>query len=143
MDMTSVLTVSIAAATGLVGPLASQVLAAKAALRAKRFEVYFQAKASKYAALLERIGEFACSPVDQGKYEAFLAAYETALLFASEKVAEALRGPSGLIVNAHRLRMAPTNEKRDGVAATTWYDAAKEVSAAMRNDLGRLSDGLQ
>ena len=38
---------------------------------------------------------------------------------------------------------AQTEEKRSAVAFTTWYDATKAVSTAMRNDLKRLSGGLQ
>jgi hypothetical protein len=81
------------------------------------------------------MGEFGCFPLNQAKYLAFLAAYETALLFASEEVAELLSGPSGISVNAQRLRSALIEEERSVVASTKWYDATKTASAAMRKDL--------
>jgi hypothetical protein len=140
---TPVATALVAAAAALIGALGSQIVAARAALRARRFELYFQAKASAYKALLERLGEFGCCPLDQAKYLAFLAAYEVALVFASDDVAECLRGPSGIGVNAQRLRSAPTDEKRSVVSFTTWYDATKAASTAMRGDLKHLSGGFQ
>jgi hypothetical protein len=136
-------TALVAAAAGLIGALGSQLVAARAGLRTRRLELYFQAKASAYKALLERMGEFGCYPLEQAKYLTFLAAYEAAFVFASDEVAECLRGPSGISVNAQRLRSAPTDEKRSAVAFTTWYDATKAVSTSMRNDLKRLSGGLQ
>ena len=140
---TPVSTALVAAAAALIGALGTQVVAAWGGLRIRRFELYFQAKASAYKALLERMGEFGCCPLDQAKYLTFLAAYEAALLFASDEVAESLKGPSGISVNAQRLRSAPTDDKRSAVAFTTWYDATKAASTAMRNDLKRRSDGLQ
>jgi hypothetical protein len=140
---TPVLTTLVVAATALCGALGSQFVAALFALRSRRLELYFQAKASAYKALLEHMGDFGCCPLDQVKYLTFLTAYETALLFASEEVAELLSGKSGISVNAQRLRSAPTDEKRSAVAFTTWYDATKAVSTAMRHDLKRLSGGLQ
>jgi hypothetical protein len=140
---TSVSAALVAASAGLIGALGTQMVAAWAGLRSRRLELDFQTKASAYKALLERLGEFGCCPLDQSKYLTFLAAYEAALLFASDEVAECLRGPSGVSVNAQRLRSASTDEKRSAVAFTTWYDAIKAVSTAMRNDLKRLSGGLQ
>jgi hypothetical protein len=140
---TSVSTALVAGSAGLLGALGTQLLTAWATLRTRRLELYFQAKAGAYKALLERLGEFGCSPLDQGKYLTFLAAYEGALVFASDEVAECLGGPSGVSVNAQRLRSAPTDETRSTVAFTTWYDATKALSTAMRNDLKRLSGRLQ
>jgi hypothetical protein len=137
---TPVLTALVGAAAALGGALGSQLLAARATLRTRRLELYFQAKASGYKALLERMGEFGCCPLDQAKYLTFLAAYEVALLFASEEVAELLSGPSGISVNAQRLRSAPTEEKRSAIAFTTWYDATKAVSNAMRADLKQMPE---
>jgi hypothetical protein len=127
----------VVAAAALAGALGSQLVAARSALQSRRLELYFQAKAGGYKALLERMGEFGCCPLDQAKYLTFLAAYETALLFASEEVAQMLSGPMGLSVNAQRLRSALTEEARSVVAFTKWYDATKAVSAAMRKDLTR------
>lgn len=86
----------IAAAAALSGALGSQLVATRAGLRTRRLELYFKAKADAYRTLLERIGEFALEPTSLPRYLAFLAAYEGAFLFASEKVAESLRGRSGL-----------------------------------------------
>jgi|ERR1035437_246191 hypothetical protein len=132
MTFSSGLLVALAA---LVGALGSQLIAAWAAQRARRFELHFQAKASGYKALLERMGEFAFCPLDQAKYLTFLAAYETALLFASGDVAKKL---GGLSVDAQRLRKALTEQERDKVAVSTWYEATKAVSTAMREDLKQL-----
>lgn len=140
---TRVSTALVAASAGLIGALGTQMVAAWAGLRTRRPELYFQAKASAYKALLERLGEFGCCPLDQAKYLTFLAAYEVALVFASDDVAGCLRGPSGISVDAQRLRSAPTDEKRSAVSFTTWYDATKAASTAMRDDLKRLSGGLQ
>src|SRR5271157_4502129 len=109
---TTVLTALVPAAAALGGALGNQWIAAKTGLKTRRLELYFQAKASGYRTLLERMGEFGCSPLDQAKYLTFLAAYETALVFASDEVAELLSGPSGISVNAQRLRAASTEEKR-------------------------------
>jgi hypothetical protein len=56
---------------------------------------------------------------------------------------ESLRGRSGLHVNAQRLRSASSDAEREKVAVTTWYEAQKQVATAMREDLKRLSGGLQ
>jgi hypothetical protein len=77
------------------------------------------------------------------EYLALLGAYETALLFASDEVAEALSGRSGVHVNAQRLRTAPDEKEREIIAFTTWHEAAKVASSAMREDLKRLSGGFQ
>ena len=140
---TPISTALVAAAAALIGALGTQLVAAWGGLRTRRLELYFQAKASAYKALLERMGEFACCPLYQEKYLTFLAAYEAALVFASDEVANSLQGPVGISVNAQRLRSATTDERRSAVTFTTWYDAAKAVSTAMRNDLKRLSGGLQ
>ena len=75
---TLVSTALVAASAGLIGALGAQMVAARAGLRIRRLELYFQAKASAYKALLERLGEFGCCPLDQAKYSTFLAAYEVA-----------------------------------------------------------------
>jgi hypothetical protein len=139
---TTVLTL-IAAAGPLCGALGAQALAAHFALRTRRLEIYWQAKGDAYKGLLERLAEFASHPTDEKVYFDFLTAYETALLFASDEVAEQLAGTFGISVNAQRLRAAPTADKRLVVASVSWYDATKAASAAMRKDLKRLSGGLQ
>jgi hypothetical protein len=133
----------IAAAAALSGALGSQFVATRAGLKTRRLELYFKAKADAYRTLLERIGEFALEPTSLPRYLAFLAAYEGAFLFASEDVAESLRGRSGLHVNAQRLRGASSDAEREKVAVTTWYEAQKQVATAMREDLKQLSGGLQ
>ncbi len=130
-------------AVALAGVLGNQLMATKATLKTRRLELYFQAKASGYKALLERMGEFGCRPLDHAKNLTFLAAHETAFVFASDEVAELLSGPTGISVNAQLLRSRPTEDERSKVAFTTWYDATKAASTAMRNDLKRLSGGLQ
>lgn len=140
---TAVSTALIAAAAALLGALGSQVVAARAGLKARRLERYFQVKATAYRTLLERVGEFALDPTDRTKYLSFLAAYEAALVFASDEVAELLTDRSGLHVNAQRLRSASSDSEREGIAVSSWFEAVKQVSAAMRSDLKRLSGGLQ
>ncbi len=83
----------VVAAAALAGALGSQWIAAQSALQSRRLELHFRAKADAYKGLLERMGEFDCSPLEHPKYITFLAAYETALLFASEEVAQLLSGP--------------------------------------------------
>jgi hypothetical protein len=140
---TSVWTTLITTGGVLCAALGTQILAAGTAMRARRLDIYWQAKSSAYKGLLERLGEFASYPTDEKIYFAFLAAYETALVVASDEVAELLRGPTGISVTAQRLRLASTAEEHKSVAFTTWYDATKAVSDGMRNDLKRLSGGLQ
>ena len=135
MTFSTGLVFALGALVGALGPLGSQLLAAWAAPRTRWFGLYFQAKASGYTAVLEQIGEFAFGPTEQEKYWTFLAAYENALLFASEAVAKEL---SGLGVAAQRLRRAATDGERDKLLISTWYNATKAVSAAMREDLRRL-----
>jgi len=131
------------ALVGLGGALGSQLISARLNIRARRIELYFRAKADAYRMLMERVGEFALDPGNIGKYLAFLSAHEGALIFASDDVAEALTGRAGLGVNAQRLRAADSEKERQGVAVTTWYQAVHDASRAMRNDLKRLSGGLQ
>jgi hypothetical protein len=128
---TQLLTAVIAASAALIGALGSQKLTARATQRARQFELWWAAKASAYKICLEGLGEFASSPTDHGKYLTFLAAYQTALLFASDEVAQRLRGPTGISVNAQRLRLAPTDERRSSINFTYWYEAAEAVSSAM------------
>jgi hypothetical protein len=131
---------SLAALTGAFG---NQLLAARANLKARRLELYFRAKADAYRTLLEHLAEFGLSPRELSKYLAFLGAFETALLFASDEVAEALSGRSGVHVNAQRLRTAADEKEREAIAVTTWYEATRVASSAMHEDLKRLSGGFQ
>lgn len=133
----------IAGAAALMGALGSQTVAAMAGLKARRLDLFFQAKLQSYEALLGQMGEFAADPKDLTKYLVFLTAYERALLLASDEVAEQLAGRTGISVNAQRLRMAQTEDDRRRIAVTTWYEATKAASTAMRQDLKRLSAGLQ
>jgi hypothetical protein len=107
-------------------------------MRTRQFDVYWQATGSAYKSLLEHLGAFFSSPTDHSKYLAFLTAHQTALLFASDEVAERLTGRTGASVNAQRLRVADTEETRSVINSTKWYDAVEAVTAAMRNDLKRL-----
>lgn len=96
---TPVLTALVAAAAALCGALGNQWVAAKATLKTGRLELYVQAKASAYKALVERMGEFGCCPLDQEKYLTFLSAYETALIFASD---ERLLSPAFSLQTSHQ-----------------------------------------
>jgi hypothetical protein len=87
---TQIMAAIVSAVSALTGALGAQVLGARANARAHQFDVYWQAKASAYKALLEHLGEFSVSPTDEAKYLAFLAAHQTALLFASDEVARLL-----------------------------------------------------
>ncbi len=90
MDIAGVWTTLMGAGAALAGALGSQFLAARAALRTRRLELYFRSKADAYQALMKHLGEFTLEPTDHAKYSSFLAAYEGALLFASDDVAMAL-----------------------------------------------------
>jgi hypothetical protein len=134
--------VVVGAIVGALGVLGSQWIVARTSLKTRRLEIYFGAKADAYRRLMECIGVFAFDPHDLATYLRFLAAFEVALMFASDEVAEALTGRLGLHPNAQRLRTV-SSEEREQVLVSTWYAAVKQTSTAMRDDLKRLSGGLQ
>lgn len=134
MDNT-LLSAVIGGALTLVGALGAQWLSARSALRQRQFELSFEARRRAYGMLLERIGTFAFEPKNLDKYCAFLAAYEAALLVASDEVAAALSDRTGLHLSAQDLRVAPTDADRERIAVTTWFNAVKRATNAMREDI--------
>ncbi len=135
---TAVWTTLTAGAAGVLGGLLPQIVSARATLRVRQLEIYWQAKSGAYKGLIEQLGEFGSYPTNHAKYLSFLAAQQVALLFASDEVERLHRGPTGISVNAQRLRTAPTEEQRTAIIQTKWYEASEAVSTAMRNDLKRL-----
>ena len=141
--MNSIWMTVIAALAALAGALGSQWIAARGNMKSRRLELFFRAKADTYQRLMEQIGIFALDPQDQGKYLLFLGAFESALVFSSDEVADALAGKTGINANAQRLRMAESADDHERVRFTMWIDAVKALTAAMREDLKRLSGGMQ
>lgn len=129
----------IAAGAALVGALGSQLIAGMLGLRAKRMDLYFRAKSEAYNRVMDAVGEFALSPADQDAYLKFLAACDGALLFASDEVVQAMNGPTGINVNAGRMRQSAAGGADVvplvRVQATTWKDAVDVLTAVMRADL--------
>ena len=129
----------ISGACALIGALGSQLVNALFGLKSKKLELLYKNKADTYRCLMEMAGEFALNPKNQEKYLRFLSAYEIALIFASDKVAEVLTGRTGLNVSAQRLRTAQDKYEMEGVQVKEWHDAVTALTQAMRDDLKHLS----
>ena len=141
-DCVVIWSAAIAGFAALLGALGSQLIAGWMGLKSKRLDLFFKIKAEVYQQLMGEVGKFALDPTDQDKYIRFLNAYEAALVFASDEVAEALSGRTGINVNAQRLRVAEDEKEREKVRVTTWWESVKALTEAMRADLKRLSGGF-
>jgi hypothetical protein len=125
---------------GLLGGLGAQLISAHATLKLKKLEILYGRKADAYRDLLIKAGIFAHDPVNDEKYLAYLSAYHTALIVASEDVEEALNGKVGVSVNAQRLRTTRNNvDEMVRIQSGQWYDAMKAATKAIQTDLQHLA----
>ena len=139
----NVISLIVGALLGMVGTLGSQIIAAKGALKTKRLELFYARKADAYKVLFERAADFGIDPKNVGKFLQFQAALHSALIIASEDVADILDNPrrNGLHVSAVRLRMAENETEIQHIQMHEWHQALEATKNAMRGDLSGLACG--
>jgi len=123
----------------LLGAWGSQIIIAVANLRTKRMELSYGRKADAYRDFVIKAGTFAHDPWNEEKYIQYLHSYLGALIVSSDDVKQALDGPTGVSVNAQRLRKDRDFDSMYKKQATIWYEAMEAATAAMRRDLQSLS----
>ncbi len=139
--MTSSIAALIAIAGTLLGTLGSQVIAARAALRTKRLELFYARRADAYKVLFEKAADFGVDPKNLSKFLTFQAALHAALIVASENVADILDNPrrGGLHASALRLRFAESDDDILRIQTHEWHEGMEATKRAMRADLAGLA----
>jgi len=102
-------------------------------------ELSYGRKADAYRDFVIKAGTFAHDPWNEEKYIQYLHSYLGALIVSSDDVKQALDGPTGVSVNAQRLRKDRDFDSMYKKQATIWYEAMEAATAAMRRDLQSLS----
>jgi hypothetical protein len=123
----------------LLGALGSQIINARANLKAKRMELAYGRKADAYKDFMVKAGTFGHDPWEEEKYLEFLHSYLAAQIFASEKVNEILTGKDGVHINAQRLRSNREYTAMASIQSSSWLNAMHAITKAMRDDLQNLS----
>jgi hypothetical protein len=134
----------IAAATGvfaLFGSLGSQIINARANLRAKRMELVYERKLDAYKTLIEKAIALADEMTSDEKYSEFYQAFLGATPVASTPVFDAIANTeTGLYHLAKRAHKVKTDDGPNP-ALDLYSEAIDEVALAVRKDLRRFSGG--
>lgn len=125
----------IVAASTLIAALGGQLIAAVAAHKRKKLELYFARKADAYQKLISIAGSYAFDPQDDRKHDEFVSAVEVVYMIGSDDVRNTLKGKEGLFKNAHKLRISANPDQRESIRHHDWTKAFHHTAEVMREDL--------